>query len=116
MTALTRRSALSLFPGLVALGLLPAAATENFGMTLEPGTAFDPAMVADIARTLAAAAYAPPPMASAGWQSLTYDQYQTIWFDTRNALYRGTRGAVQAEFFPAGLFFPSKIAINAVTG
>jgi glucans biosynthesis protein len=115
MTRLTRRSALSLVPGLVAMGLLPAGATENFGMTLEPGTPFDPAMVAEMAQRLAAAPYAPPPPVSEGWRALSYDQYQKIWFDTRHSLYRGTGGAVQAEFFPAGLFFTSKIAINAVT-
>ena len=116
MTHLSRRSALSLLPGLAALGLLPAGATESFGMTLEPGIAFDPAMVADMARRLAAAPYAPPPPVSAGWRSLSYDQFKSIWFDTRHTLYRGTGGAVQAEFFPAGLYFTSKIAINAVTG
>ena len=116
MTDLTRRSALALLPGLMAMGLLPAGATENFGMTLEPGVPFDPAMVADLARTLAAAPYAPPPPVAEGWRQLTYDQFKSIWFDTRNALYRTTGSAVQAEFFPAGLYFTAKIAINAVTG
>ena len=116
MTALTRRAALSLFPGLVAMGLLPVGATESFGMTLEPGVPFDPAMVADLARTLAAAPYVPPPPVADGWRQLTYDQFKSIWFDTRHSLYRGTGGAVQAEFFPAGLYFTAKIAINAVTG
>jgi periplasmic glucans biosynthesis protein len=116
MTGLSRRSALALFPGLVAMGLLPAGATENFGMTLEPGLPFDADMVVDRARALAAAPYAPPPPVSDEWRSLSYDQFKGIWFDTRNALYRRTASAVQAEFFPAGLYFTSKIAINAVTG
>ena len=116
MIVVTRRTALSLVPGLVAIGLLPAGASETFGMTLEPGAPFDAAMVADLARTLAAAPHAPPPAVSEGWRQLSYDQYQKIWFDTRHSLYRGTGGAVQAEFFPAGLFFTSKIGINAVTG
>ncbi len=116
MTALTRRGALGLVPGLMAMGLLPAGATENFGMTLEPGVPFDAAMVADKARALAAAPYAAPPPVAEGWRALTYDQFKSIWFDTRNALYRGSGGAVQAEFFPAGLYFTAKIAINAVTG
>ncbi len=116
MTGLTRRTALSLVPGLAAMGLLPAGATESFGMTLEPGVPFDSAMVADFARGLAAAPYAPSPLVSEGWRALSYDQYRKIWFDTRHTLYRGTGSAVQAEFSPAGLFFTSKIAINAVTG
>ena len=116
MTRLTRRHALALFPGLVAMGLLPAGATENFGRTLEPGVPFSADLVAATARALAAAPYAPPPAVSEGWRNLTYDQYRKIWFDTRHSLYRGTGGAVQAEFFPAGLYFTSKIAINAVTG
>ncbi|MGQ0564121.1 MAG: glucan biosynthesis protein [Gemmobacter sp.] len=116
MTDLTRRTALSLLPGLAAMGLLPAAATERFGMTLDPGVPFAAAMVVDAARRLAAAPHVPPPPVSEGWRNLSYDQYQKIWFDTRHALYRGTGGAVQAEFFPAGLFFGAKIGVHAVTG
>ena len=118
MTAFSRRDLLALLPGLAALGLCPgmARANERVGMTLEAGSAFDPVMVIERARAIAAAPYVPPPAVSDDWLALSYDQFREIWFDTRHTLYRGTDGAVQAEFFAAGLFFTRKIAINAVTG
>lgn len=116
MTAVTRRQSLALAGGLAALGLLPAGAEEVAGMALGPAGPFDPAMVVDRARALAAAPYAPPPAVAPDWLDMTYDVYRKIWFDTRHALFRGTGGAVQAEFFVAGLYFPYKIGINAVQG
>lgn len=83
-------------------------------MTLGPPKPFDPAMVVSRARALAAARYAPPPPVSQDWLDLSYDAFRGIWFDTRHALFRGTAGAVQAEFFVAGLYSPHKIGLNAV--
>ncbi len=114
MTPLSRRQLLGLFGGLAALGLTPAQAEEAAGMTLGPAVPFDPEMVVTRARALAAAAYAPPPAVSADWLGLSYDAFRGIWFDTRHTLFRGTAGAVQAEFFVAGLYFPHKIGIHAV--
>ena len=48
------------------------------------------------------------------WLDLSYDDFRGIWFDTRHTLFRGTPGAVQAEFFVAGLYFPHKIGLHAV--
>jgi glucans biosynthesis protein len=103
--------------GLAALGLGPAwaeDAPERAGMTLGPATPFDPETVVARARALAAAPYEAPPMVSQDWLDLSYDDFRGIWFDTRHTLYRGTPGAVQAEFFVAGLYFPHKIGLNAV--
>lgn len=114
MTHLSRRNLLRLFGGLAALGLTPAQAEEAVGMALGPAVPFDPEMVVTRARTLAAAAYTPPPAVSADWRRLSYDAFRGIWFDTRHSLFRGTPGAMQAEFFVAGLFFQHKIGIHAV--
>lgn len=113
---MNRRDAMSVLAGLAALGLAPAMAQtpERVGLTLGSGTAFDAGIVAAKAQALASAPYAAPAPVAQEWLDLTYDQYREIWFDTRHSLYRETEGAVQAEFFPAGLFFNSKIAINAV--
>ncbi|MGL5012391.1 MAG: glucan biosynthesis protein, partial [Paracoccaceae bacterium] len=116
MTMLSRRTMLSLMGGLAALGVAPAWAEdvpERAGMTLGPATPFDPAMVAARARALAAAPYAPPPAVSQDWLDLSYDDFRGIWFDTRHTLHRGKPGAMQAEFFVAGLYFPHKIGLNA---
>jgi glucans biosynthesis protein len=117
MTEVSRRSLLGWIGGLSALGLAPAFAEdapERAGMTLGPPEAFDPDMVVARARALAAAAYQPPPPVSQDWLDLSYDDFRGIWFDTRHTLYRGKPGAVQAEFFVAGLYFPHKIGLNAV--
>lgn len=113
---LSRRNILSMIGGLAALGLAPARAEERAGMDLGPATPFDPKMIADRARALAAAPYAPPPMVSQDWLDLSYDAFRGIWFDTRHTLFRGQPGALQAEFFVAGLYFPHKIGLNAVEG
>jgi periplasmic glucans biosynthesis protein len=117
MTDLSRRSLMSWIGGLAALGLAPAwsdEAPERAGMTLGPATPFDPDMVVVRARALAEAPYAPPPAVSKDWLDLSYDDFRGIWFDTRHTLFRGKPGAVQAEFFVAGLYFPHKIGLNAV--
>jgi glucans biosynthesis protein len=118
VTAVSRRDLMSWSLGLAALGLAPAWAqgTEPVGMTLGDPAPFDPAMVVARARALAATAYAPPPPVSQDWLDLSYDQFRGIWFDTRHTLFRGSPGAVQAEFFVAGLFFEHKIGLNAVEG
>ena len=116
MARVTRRDMLSLLTGLGAMGLAPAwSQTERAGMTLGQPAAFDPAMVLARARALAAAPYAPPPRVSDDWLAFSYDAFRGIWFDTRHTLFRGQPGAVQAEFFVAGLYAPHKIALNAVS-
>lgn len=117
MTDLSRRNMLSVIGGLAAFGLAPAwaeDAPERAGMTLGPAVPFDPETVVARARALAAAPYAPPPAVSKDWLDLSYDDFRGIWFDTRHTLYRRKPGAVQAEFFVAGLYFPHKIGLNAV--
>ncbi len=114
MTDLSRRHVLGLLGALSALGFAPAQAEELAGATLGPTTPFDPEMVVARARALAAAPYAAPPAVSQDWLDISYDDFRGIWFDTRHTLYRGTPGAVQAEFFVAGLYFPHKIGIHAV--
>jgi glucans biosynthesis protein len=117
MRGISRRGLLSLLGGLAALGLAPAwaeDAPERAGMTLGPATPFDPEMVIARARALAASPFVPVPAVSKDWLDLSYDDFRGIWFDTRHTLFRGKPGAVQAEFFVAGLYFPHKIGINAV--
>ncbi|MDZ4087092.1 MAG: glucan biosynthesis protein [Tabrizicola sp.] len=114
MTDVSRRHMLGLLGALSALGFAPLRADEAAGATLGPATPFNRESVIARARALAAAPYAPPPAVSQAWLDLSYDDFRGIWFDTRHTLFRGTPGAVQAEFFVAGLYFPHKIAIHAV--
>jgi periplasmic glucans biosynthesis protein len=117
MTTISRRHLLLLMAGLSCLGVLPAWAEdvpERAGMTLGPAEPFDPEMIVAMARALAAAPYAPPPPVSQDWLDLSYDDFRGIWFDTRHTLHRRTAGAMQAEFFIAGLYFPHRIGLNSV--
>ncbi len=123
MTHPTRRTAMSMLACMAAMGLRPAmsqtsadALAEVAGMTLGDPVPFDPVFMALHARAMAAKPYEAPPPVSQAWRDMTYDQFRNIWFDTRHTLWRGTKGAVQVEFFPAGLYFSSKIALNAVSG
>ena len=117
MTEVSRRSLLAWIGGLSAMGLAPAwgqDAPERAGMTLGAPTPFDPEMVVARARALGAAPFVSPPPVSQEWLDLSYDDFRGIWFDTRHTLFRRAPGAVQAEFFVAGLYFPHKIGLNAV--
>jgi glucans biosynthesis protein len=117
MSEVSRRSLLGWIGGLSAVGLTQGwaeDAPERAGMTLGPAAPFDPEMVVARARALSAAPYLPPPAVSPDWLDLSYDDFRGIWFDTRHTLFRGAPGAVQAEFFVAGLYFPHKIGLNAV--
>lgn len=117
MSQPSRRQTLGMIGALAAAGLLPAGARSGAaatGLQLGPATPFDANTVADLARSLAASPYAPPPAISREWRDLSYDMLRDIWFDSRRALFRETQGAVRAEFFIAGLFFGHKIRINAV--
>ena len=121
MTHPTRRTAISMLACMAVMGLRPAmsqtsaeALGEVVGMTLGASTPFDPVFFALRARAMAAKPYKAPPQVSQGWLDLTFDQFRGIWFDTRHSLHRGTRSAVQVEFFPAGLYFPAKVALNSV--
>jgi periplasmic glucans biosynthesis protein len=119
MTAINRRETLSLLGALAAFGASGARAetvAERAGMTLGAPVPFSADIVVAKARALATAAYVAPPTVPQGWLDLTYDQYREIWFDTRHSLYRTQGGAVQVEFFPAGLYFAHPITINAVEG
>ncbi len=66
------------------------------------------------ARTLAKNTYAPREMVPKEWQDLTYDQYKSIWFNTRKALWRETDSPFQVDFFHPGLYFPQPVEINIV--
>lgn len=116
MSGPSRRDVLTAAASLAAaFGLSGRAlAADPAGMTFGPPAPFDPGMVDAKARMLAAAAYVEPARVPQPWLDLSYEQYKNIWFDTRNALWRQQPTAVQVEFFPAGLYFPSPVTIHAV--
>ncbi len=115
----SRRETLGFLAALGALTGAPALSQDSetasdFGLDLGAPGPFGPDTVKDLARSLATQPYKAPPKVPQDWLDLTYDQYKSIWFDTRNALWRDTDKPLRLEFFPAGLYFPSPIHVHAV--
>ena len=118
MTDLTRRQTLGWIAALTVMGGQSALAQEELperaGMTLGQPVPFTPEMVKVRAKVLAGKPYMPAPSVPQEWIDISYDTFQEIWFDTRHSLWRKTEGAAQLEFFPAGLYNPPVVTINAV--
>jgi periplasmic glucans biosynthesis protein len=75
---------------------------------------FSKATLVNNARAQAARPYSPREMVPKAWQDLSYDQYKSIWFNTNNALWRGTDSPYRMDFFHPGLYFPQPVQINIV--
>lgn len=75
---------------------------------------FGHATVIDTARALAARAYTPRPSVPEDWLNLTYEQYQTIWFRNKDALWADTDRSYNVDFFHPGLYFPRPIRVHTV--
>ena len=83
----------------------------------EPGTAFLPAMVDDIARKLAAAPYeGPSTELPESLQNLEYVQYRDIYFRPDSAVWKGGNLPFLVEFFHRGFYFKEKIDVAIVDG
>ncbi|KII17761.1 glucan biosynthesis protein [Phaeobacter sp. S60] len=91
-----------------ALGALtsPASATG--------GPAFSRETVVSLARDLAAAPYAPRASVPQDWQEQSYEDYQTRWFRSRDALWSKTPRSYNVDFFLPGLYFPRPVEIFTV--
>ena len=112
--SLTRRQMLALGAALALPALARASEDAEPGVQLGSATPFHPQQVTAKARALAAKAYQPPAKVPEAWRQLSYDQYRSIWFDTRNALWRGSGRPLQVEFFAPGLYYPAPVQIHAV--
>ncbi len=83
----------------VLKGLMALAATPAISNTVasdEPGLQFgakQPFSADDViaqARRLAATDFVEPQRIPAQWSEITYEDYVSIWFDSRNGLFEGT--------------------------
>ena len=97
------------------LGLLAAAATARAGSaTGSTGSPFSEEWLREEARRLASRAYSPRPMVPKAWQDLTYDQYRSIWFDSREGEWEGTDRPYRVDFFAPGLYFERAVEVNLI--
>lgn len=106
--------------GLLALAASPAIATDG---SVEPGlqvgdaTPFTPDYVIAMAREKASRPYRPRPRVPEAWTNISYEDYRSIWFDTRNALWEDEpETPVRLDVFAPGLYFPYPIHIEIVEG
>ena len=106
----------------VLTGLLALAAAPALGQTAaEPGLRvgdkrpFDPAQVIAKARKRAGRAYRERPRVPDAWTNISYEDYRSIWFDVRNALWEGEdETPLRMDVFAPGLYFPHPIRIEVV--
>lgn len=104
----------------VLKSLAALAAVPTAGLSAEPGLSvgdpvpFDAADIRARAKAMAAREYVPRPLIPESWRNLTYDQYRKIWFDSRNALWEGTKSPQRVDVFPPGLYFPQAVEVNVV--
>jgi glucans biosynthesis protein len=107
---------------LAALAATPASLKSAAANTaIEPGlqtgsaNAFHPQDVIDLARTLSQSAYQDPVSVPKEWTDISYEDYVSIWFDGRNALWQDQpETPLRMDVFAPGLYFPTPIKIDIV--
>ncbi|MET4102926.1 glucans biosynthesis protein [Roseovarius sp. MBR-78] len=94
--------------GLGALALWP-------GMARADGdTPFSEAMLDALAREVAAQPYAKRPTVPQAWRDLSYDEYRSIWFRSKDAIWSDTDASLELDLFLPGLYFPHPVEVNLV--
>jgi glucans biosynthesis protein len=109
-----RRDFIASLTALVASPVLGQEGAEP-GLQLAQAEAFDPSDVIDLARARSQEAYVPPARFPEAWTNISYEDYVSIWFDVRNALWQDEdQTPLQLDVFPPGLYFPHPIDIAVV--
>ena len=91
-----------------------AMALSNVSHATGFAVPFDPTMIADRARAMAANPYVMRPVVPQDWLDLTYDQYRDIRFRIDQALWTETERSYNIDFFAPGLYFPRTIKVWSV--
>lgn len=102
---------------MAALAASPALSVEGEpGLQLQDKPVdFDPSFVVDRARNLSRRAYSPPRRVPDAWTNISYEDYVSIWFDTRNGLWANEpETPLQLDVFSPGLYFPTPVNISVV--
>ncbi|MEL6685705.1 MAG: glucan biosynthesis protein, partial [Pseudomonadota bacterium] len=105
--------------GLMALAASPALgqarADGEPGLQLGAASPFNPALVLERARLLAAEPYVPPTPIPKEWTEISYDDYVSIWFDGRNALWHtDPETSLKVDMFAPGLYYPHPVDVAVV--
>ncbi|WP_422050666.1 glucan biosynthesis protein [Shimia sp.] len=102
---------------LAALAASPALAeaSNEPGLQLHAPVSFDPNEVIERARALSQKDYQPPKRIPQEWTEIGYEDYVSIWFDVRNALWsKEPETPLQLDVFAPGLYFPHPIEISVI--
>ena len=98
-------------------GAAPAPEASESGLQLGDPAPFSESDVRTLAADLAAQPYSEPQRIPDAWTDLSYDQYRSIWFDPRNALWENVEDTpVRVDVFAPGLYFPTPIRIDVIEG
>ncbi|PJI84261.1 glucans biosynthesis protein [Yoonia maricola] len=105
--------------GLMAVAASPAlsetAPTGEPGLQLGAASPFDPTSVLEKARALAAEPHVPPTPIPAPWTEISYEDYVSIWFDGRNALWHDDPDTpLKVDMFPPGLYYNHPVDVAVV--
>ncbi|WP_425091051.1 glucan biosynthesis protein [Tropicimonas sp. S265A] len=107
--------------GLLALAASPAVSLDAThaepGLQLGDVVPFDPTDVLAQARKLAARPYRLRDRIPDAWTDITYEDYVSIWFDGRNALWADEPGApLKVDMFAPGLYYPHPVDVSVIDG
>ncbi len=111
----TSLMALAASPAVASSEAATADVQQEVGLSLGQSAAFDPADVINLARARAVLPYEERRSIPQDWLNISYDDYRSIWFDTRNALWEdeGTT-PLRLDVFAPGLYFPKPVSIHIV--
>lgn len=102
---------------LAALAATPALSqnAERAGLQLADGAPFAPEDVIALARRLSEQDYRSPTTVPQEWTQISYEDYVSIWFDPRNALWNDqAETPLRLDVFSPGLYFPTPIGLSVV--
>ncbi|MEM6276975.1 MAG: glucan biosynthesis protein G [Pseudomonadota bacterium] len=97
--------------GLAAFAALPAQGEE---LPLGAATPFHAANVRDLAEALAKQAYTPRPEVNPAWTSISYDDYVSIWFDERHAIWQNSDSPLRVDLFLTALYYRHAVGLSVV--
>ncbi len=102
---------------LAALAASPAVSQDvaQTGLQLATGAPFAPEDVIALARTISGKAYQSPTRIPEEWTQVEYEDYLSIWFASRNALWNDQANVpLRLDVFAPGLYFPHPVGLSVV--
>ncbi len=99
---------------LAASTYLSFAASRTFAAGTAASEPFSRDILIEKARVLATRAYEQKPQVPEAWRNISYQDYQTRWFRTADALWSKTDRSYNVDFFLPGLYFKRPVGISVV--